>query len=323
MPHADAERAWTSTLTLVLLAPARPIGELDENMRRGPPCGPGGFQRGVREGGGAGLPCWQAGELSGSVAAVTNDDAVTPSPQVQAASNGDPTHPGEPHVGSTAGRLNQLRAGVLGAIDGIVSVAGIVLGVSGATAARGPIFTAGLAGLVAGAVSMALGEFVSVSSQRDSEKAQVQQERRELRESPEQELAELSAIYQAKGLSPTTAATVARELSEHDAFAAHSDAELGINPDDLANPVHAAAASALSFTVGALLPLLAILLPPPGWRVGVTFAAVLVALGLAGAVSARIGGSNPRRAVMRVVIGGAAGLLLTYGIGHLFGAALS
>jgi VIT1/CCC1 family predicted Fe2+/Mn2+ transporter len=214
--------------------------------------------------------------------------------------------------------LNWLRAGVLGANDGIVSVAGIVVGVAGATAARGPIFTAGLAGLVAGAVSMALGEYVSVSSQRDSETALLEKERRELHETPAEELAELTAIYQAKGLSPDTASIVARELTAHDALGAHVDAELSIDPEHLANPAEAAVASATAFILGALLPLLAILLPPARWRVGVTFAAVLLALGVAGAVSARIGASDPRRAVLRVVIGGAVGLALTYGIGRLF-----
>jgi VIT1/CCC1 family predicted Fe2+/Mn2+ transporter len=212
---------------------------------------------------------------------------------------------------------------VLGADDGIVSVAGIVIGVAGATASRGVIFTAGLAGLVAGAVSMSLGEYVSVSSQRDSESAQLALERRELAQTPEEELAELIAIYEAKGLSAATARRVAEELTQHDAFAAHADAELHISPDELSSPVQAALASALSFTVGALLPLLAILLPPASWRVPVTFVAVLAALALTGTVSARIGGSNPRRAVTRVVIGGAAGLALTYGIGHLFGTAVS
>jgi VIT1/CCC1 family predicted Fe2+/Mn2+ transporter len=231
----------------------------------------------------------------------------------------DPT---EPPSGGTAGRLNWLRAAVLGANDGIVSVAGIVIGVAGATSSRGPIFTAGLAGLVAGAVSMALGEYVSVSSQRDSELAQLAQEKHELAEKPQDELAELTALYQAKGLSAATARTVAAELTARDPLAAHLDAELHIDPDDLAHPFQAAGASALSFTSGALLPLLAILLPPAAWRVAVTFIAVLIALGLAGALSARIGGSDIRRAVLRVVIGGALGLALTYGIGHLFGTAL-
>jgi VIT1/CCC1 family predicted Fe2+/Mn2+ transporter len=241
----------------------------------------------------------------------------------EAAAGGEPTHPAEPHGEGTSARLNWLRAAVLGANDGIVSVAGLVLGVAGATAQRGPIFTAGLAGLAAGAVSMALGEYISVSSQRDSEQALLTKERHELRQIPDTELAELTAIFEAKGLSPQTAAQVAEELTAHDAFAAHVDAELNIDPEDLANPWQAAAASAASFIAGALLPLLAILLPPVAWRVPVTYVAVLVALGLAGALSARIGGSKVRRAVLRVVIGGAAGLAFTYGVGHLFGTAVS
>jgi VIT1/CCC1 family predicted Fe2+/Mn2+ transporter len=232
------------------------------------------------------------------------------------------THPGEPHVASTVARLNWLRAGVLGANDGIVSVAGIVVGVAGATAARGTIFTAGLAGLVAGAVSMSLGEYISVSSQRDSERAMLAKEREELRTEPGAELRELIAIYEAKGISRVTAERVATELTAHDAFTAHAEAELGINPAEMVNPWHAALASAVAFTFGAVLPLVAILLPGPSARVPVTIGAVLVALALAGSVSARLGGSSVRRALLRIVLGGAAGLLLTYGIGHLFGSAV-
>jgi vacuolar iron transporter family protein len=233
--------------------------------------------------------------------------------------------PRPPHdePGGRQGRLNWLRAGVLGANDGIVSVAGLVLGVAGATSARGPILTAGVAGLVAGAVSMALGEFVSVSSQRDSEKALLRRERDELAAMPEEELAELAAIYEGKGLSPQTARTVAAELTAHDALAAHLDAELHLDPEDIANPWHAAFASAVAFTLGGLLPLLAILLPPLHWRVPVTYVGVLIALAIAGAVSARIGASAMRRAVLRLVVGGALGLAATYGLGHLFGAAIS
>jgi VIT1/CCC1 family predicted Fe2+/Mn2+ transporter len=250
-------------------------------------------------------------------------DNETPSAaQVEAAADRRATHPREPHAGSTAGRLNWLRAAVLGANDGIVSVAGIVIGVAGATSARGPIFTAGLAGLVAGAVSMALGEYVSVSSQRDSQRALMAQEKRELAASPEAELTELTALYEAKGLSAATARTVAAELTSHGALAAHLDAELHIDPADIPSPVQAAAASALSFTAGAVLPLLAILLPPASVRVAVTFVAVLIALGLAGALSAHLGGSSIRRAVLRLVIGGALGLAFTYGIGRLFGTAI-
>lgn len=232
-------------------------------------------------------------------------------------------HLHEPHGTGMASRLNWLRAGVLGANDGIVSTAGLVVGVAGATSARGTIFTAGLAGLVAGAVSMALGEYVSVSSQRDSESALLEREWKELQEIPEQELAELAGIYEAKGLTAETAKQVAAELTAHDALTAHAEAELRIDPNQLANPFHAAGASAFSFLVGALLPLVAILLPPPGLRVIVTVVAVLAALAITGVASANIGGSNPRRAVARVVIGGAGGLALTYAIGALFGNALS
>jgi len=232
-----------------------------------------------------------------------------------------PTHQDEPHVGRS--NLNWLRAGVLGANDGIVSVAGLVVGVAGATTDRGPLFIAGIAGLVAGAVSMALGEYVSVSTQRDAEHALLAKEQRELRDEPDAEFQELVAIYQAKGLQPGTARQVATELTEHDVLAAHLDAELHLDPESIANPWQAAGASALSFTVGALLPLLAILLPPPAWRVPVTFVAVLLALALTGAVSARIGGSPLKRGLLRVVIGGALGLAVTYAIGSLFGTAIA
>jgi vacuolar iron transporter family protein len=250
------------------------------------------------------------------------DRSIQPS-TAQVAAGGAATHTGEPHADGLNSRLNWLRAGVLGANDGIVSVAGLVVGVAGATIERAPIFTAGLAGLVAGAVSMALGEYVSVSSQRDTELAQLAQEERELREVPDTELTELTAIYQAKGLTPATAHTVAVELTAHNALAAHIDAELKLDPNNLTSPTQAAAASALSFTIGALLPLLAILLPPPNWRLPVTVVAVLTALALTGTLSARIGGANTGRAVLRVLIGGALGLAITYGIGHLLGTTLS
>ena len=250
------------------------------------------------------------------------DDVLPSAAQIEAAESGRATHQREPHSAGSAGRLNWLRAGVLGANDGIVSVAAIVIGVAGATANRGAIFTAGLAGLVGGAVSMALGEYVSVSSQRDSERAAIQQEKRELADSPAAELTELTALYEAKGLSAATARSVATELTSRDALNAHLDAELHIDPADIASPLQAAGASGLSFVSGALLPMLAILLPPTGLRVPVTFVAVLVALAVTGAVSAHLGGSDVRRAVLRVVIGGALGLAFTYAVGHLFGTAV-
>jgi len=229
-------------------------------------------------------------------------------------------NPNEPHRGGVAQRLNWLRAGVLGANDGIVSVAAIVVGVAGATSQAAPILTAGIAGLVGGAVSMALGEYVSVSSQSDSERALIEKERLELATMPDQELDELTELYQAKGVSADAARKVARELTAHDALAAHLSAELGIDQSDVVSAWHAALASALAFTVGAVLPLLAILLPPPGWRVGVTFVAVLIALAVTGTVGAQLGGSSRRKAALRVVVGGAIALGATYGIGHLLGA---
>ncbi|MEO6713020.1 MAG: VIT family protein [Mycobacteriales bacterium] len=218
-----------------------------------------------------------------------------------------------------AARMNWLRAGVLGANDGIVSIAGLVVGVAGATVSRESILTVGAAGLVAGAVSMALGEYVSVSSQRDSERALLAKERRELEESPETELAELVGIYRKKGLSPETAKRVADELTAIDPFAAHVDAELGIDPYALTNAWHAAAASVVAFTVGGLLPLMAILLPRESARVPITFVAVLMALAITGTISARIGGAHVRRAIVRNVIGGGLGMLVTFGIGILIG----
>ncbi len=229
------------------------------------------------------------------------------------------THPNEPHGAGVAQRLNWLRAGVLGANDGIVSVAAIVVGVAGATTASAPILTAGMAGLVGGAISMALGEYVSVSSQRDSEHALIEKEKRELAEQPEEELIELAGLYEAKGLSAETALTVAQELTAHNALEAHLSAELHIDENDVVSPWHAAFASAAAFTVGGILPLLAILLPPEPWRVPVTFVVVLVALALTGTLGASVGGSSKRKATLRVVVGGALALIVTFGIGALLG----
>jgi VIT1/CCC1 family predicted Fe2+/Mn2+ transporter len=227
-------------------------------------------------------------------------------------------HESEPHDGAITGRLNWLRAGVLGANDGIVSVAAIVVGVAGATNQIAPILPAGTAAIVGGAISMALGEYVSVSSQRDSERALVAKEKSELEAMPEQELAELELIYQGKGLSAQTAKTVAAELTAHDALAAHLDAELNIDPDNIASPWHAALASAIAFVSGGILPFLTILLPPT-IRVAVTFVVVLAALAGTGALGARLGGSGVPRAMIRVVIGGAIALAATFLIGKALG----
>ena len=228
----------------------------------------------------------------------------------------------EPHGSGMAGRLNWLRAGVLGANDGIVSTAGIVIGVAGATANRSVIVTAGIAGLAAGALSMAVGEYVSVSTQRDTERALLAKERRELHEMPDEELAELTEIYVGKGLSPDVAALVAQQLTDHDALGAHAEAELGINPDELSSPWHAAFASLVAFIVGALLPLLAIALPPPAVRVAVTVVAVALALVFTGALAARLGHAPWRRQVLRNVAGGLLAMGITYGIGSLVGTAV-
>lgn len=233
-------------------------------------------------------------------------------------SSRDYSHP-EAHLPGHESRLNWLRAGVLGANDGIVSIAGLVIGVAGATEHSGIILTAGIAGIVAGAISMAAGEYVSVSSQRDSEHALLQKEKYELKHFPKKEIEELTELYEAKGLTKKTAHLVAEELSKNDPYKAHVDAELGIDPENLTNPWHAALASAFSFLVGAVIPMLAILLPPPGMRVPVAFLSVLVALALTGILSAKIGGSNVLKATVRVVMGGALAMIVTYSIGSLFG----
>ncbi|WP_413602744.1 VIT family protein [Curtobacterium sp. Curtsp57] len=228
-------------------------------------------------------------------------------------------HPGEAHDGDLAGRLNWLRAGVLGANDGIVSTAAIVVGVAGASTSVPAIATAGIAALVGGAVSMALGEYVSVSSQKDSQRSLIEKERSELREDPVAELEELKQLWQVRGLQRSTAEAVAAELTERDALRAHLTTELGIDEDDVVSPWHAAFASAAAFSVGAVLPLLAILLPPESVRVPVTVLVVLVALALTGATGARIGGGSVPRATVRVVVGGALALAATFVIGSLLG----
>ncbi|MFI9005616.1 VIT family protein [Actinosynnema sp. NPDC053489] len=229
------------------------------------------------------------------------------------------THPGEPHHDDLSGRLNWLRAGVLGANDGIVSTAGLVVGVAGATTDRTAILAAGVAGLVAGSLSMAGGEYVSVSTQRDTERAALKLEERELREMPEEEERELAGIYRDKGLSEELAARVARELTEQDALRAHAEAELQIDPDNLTSPWQAAWASLLSFAVGALIPLVAIVLPPTQWRVWACAASVLVGLVLTGVISARLGASRVSRAVRRNVVVGSLTMIVTYYVGLLFG----
>ena len=225
----------------------------------------------------------------------------------------------EPHRLNFAPRLNWLRAGVLGANDGIVSIAALLVGVAAATSDTGPILIAGTAGIIAGSLSMALGEFVSVSSQRDSEASLIKRERQELEDNPEAELLELAELYQQRGLSAATATAVARELTDHDAVAAHLEAELGINELELTNPWHAAISSALSFLAGSALPMIAILLGPEDVRIPLTFAASLLALGLTGAIGAYLGQSPILRPVVRVMGGGALALAISWGIGTALG----
>jgi VIT1/CCC1 family predicted Fe2+/Mn2+ transporter len=229
----------------------------------------------------------------------------------------------EPHDAGFAGRLNWLRAGVLGANDGIVSTAGIVVGVAGATTDLGTILTAGVAGLVAGALSMAGGEYVSVSTQRDTEQAALDLERWELENQPEAEAVELAGIYEKRGLSPDLARQVAAELSAHGALHAHAEAELGIDPEALTNPWSAAISSLIAFAVGALLPLLAMALPPADLRLPIAVVSVLIGLALTGGVSARLGRANPMPAIVRNVGVGIITMAITYGVGLIFGVAVN
>jgi vacuolar iron transporter family protein len=236
--------------------------------------------------------------------------------------NASPKQAEEPHDDRAARRANWLRAGVLGADDGIVSVAALLLGVAAATTDRGILVAAGLSGLVAGALSMGIGEYVSVSTQRDTERALLDLERRELEEDPKGELRELTWLYADKGLPLDLAAEVAVELTRHDALRSHADAELNIDPDELVDPWAAAFASAGSFAVGAVLPFLAIVLSPAWLRVPLTVAGVLLALAATGYASARLGRAGARRATLRVVLGGALAMAITYAIGLAVGAAI-
>lgn len=220
---------------------------------------------------------------------------------------------------SMESRLNWLRAGVLGANDGIVSMAGLVLGVAGATSSSSIIITAGVAGIIAACISMAAGEYVSVSSSRDSQKALIAKEKEELKNFPKEELKELAIIYEKKGLSEKTAIAVAQELTDHDPVMAHLDAELNIDPANLMNPWHAAIASAIAFFMGGIIPMIAIILSPASLRFPVTFIAVVIALAFTGTISAKIGGSGKLRATFRVVIGGMIAMVVTHLVGRMFG----
>ena len=216
-------------------------------------------------------------------------------------------------------RSNWLRAAVLGANDGILSVSSLILGVAGSGASRQAVSTAGVAALVAGALSMAAGEYVSVSSQRDTENADVSLEQRELEQHPARELRELAAIYEQRGLSPGLAAQVAQELTDRDPLAAHIRDELGLEDDRRARPLQAAGSSALAFACGAILPLLTAVIFGGSLRTVATVVVTLVALAGLGFTGARIGGANVLRATVRVTVWGAIAMAVTYGIGAAVG----
>lgn len=211
---------------------------------------------------------------------------------------------------------------MLGANDGIVSTASLVLGVVASGAERGPVLTAGMAALVAGAGSMAVGEYVSVSSQRDSERADIAKETDELATVPERELDELTGIYVNKGLPRALAREVAVELSKGDVLAVHLSEELGITEDNLARPFQAAWSSALAFSIGSVIPVIAVAASPVDARIAVTLLVSVLLLGILGYVSARLGGAKPLVPVTRVVVGGAIAMAATILIGSLIGQAV-
>ena len=218
-------------------------------------------------------------------------------------------------------RIGWLRAAVLGANDGIVSTASLIIGVAAAAAAPSEILVAGIAGLVAGAMSMAAGEYVSVSSQSDTENADLARERQELLDHPDAELRELAGIYVARGLAPTLALQVAKQLTANDAMTAHARDELGISEMTTARPIQAALTSAATFSIGAALPLLMVILVPRSWLISAVAGASLVFLALLGAIGARTGGAGILRPTLRVMLWGALAMALTASIGLLFGIA--
>jgi VIT1/CCC1 family predicted Fe2+/Mn2+ transporter len=221
-----------------------------------------------------------------------------------------------------ARRAPWLRAAVLGANDGLISTAALMVGVAAADSARTPVLVAGFAGLAAGAMSMAAGEYVSVSTQRDAELADLDKERLELYLEPTEEREEIEGIYRARGLSAELAAEVAEQLTRHDALELHAREELGIDVEQLARPVQAALVSAVSFTLGALVPIVVGLLSTSGVRFVATVATTVVGLVVLGLGGARLGGARPSRAIARVVVGGLVALGVSVGIGHLVGQAL-
>jgi VIT1/CCC1 family predicted Fe2+/Mn2+ transporter len=219
-------------------------------------------------------------------------------------------------------RLNWLRAGVLGANDGVVSVAALLVGVAAANPPQGIIATAGIAGIAAGALSMGIGEYVSVSSQRDAERAQLKREQLWQETRPDWELEQLVRLNMETGMSEDTARRAATEQHDHDPVAIHAKMHLGIDPDDIVNPWSAGIASLIAFTTGGLFPLLTMLLAPDAARIVATFGIVIVALAATGFISARLGRSKRRIGVLRNVVGGTLAMVITYGIGTLVGTAV-
>ena len=219
---------------------------------------------------------------------------------------------------SEKSKMNWLRAAVLGATEGFFLIAALVVGEAGAPNDAATIATAGMAGLIAGALSMAAGEYVSVSTQRDAERAYIAKEEKELEEDPEGELEELIQYYRGKGLKRATAKQVSLELTEKDVLAAHLEAEFGLSEHDLTNPLNAAFASAVSFIAGGLIPIAAIIIPPSNLRVFVTFGSVVAALAVAGYISAKVSEANIANAIRRVIFGGTFAMIVTYTVGTIF-----
>lgn len=227
--------------------------------------------------------------------------------------------PANSQNGTIISKLNWLRAGVLGANDGIVSTASIIFGVAGAAASRSTLVLAGIAAIAAGAMSMAVGEYVSVSSQKDVEEAEIARERAELRENPEGELQELGQMLKERGIDHKLASEVANQLTDRDALTAHARLELGIDPEEVVNPWHAAFASMIAFTLGGLIPLLAVVLSRADLAIWVCGAAVVAALALTGSISARLGKTSMLKSLVRTVAGGLLGMAITFGVGRIAG----
>lgn len=225
----------------------------------------------------------------------------------------------EPPSGRILSTLNWLRAGVLGANDGIVSTAAIIFGVAGASASHSTIMLVGVASVAAGALSMAAGEYVSVSTQRDLERAELAQQKADLERDPERELRVLARLFEQRGVEPEVAVEVAKQMSAKDALAVHARAELGLDPEAVTNPWSAALSSLISFIIGGAVPVVALLSSPRAVAVWVAGAAVVVAMILTGAIAARLGRIPLLPSVVRNVAGGLLAMAITYGVGNLVG----